>query len=303
MNYTALIKEIGRGTKGARPMDQASAEALFAAILAQQVPDLELGAILLSLRIKGETADEIAGFMSALDAATQPVALPEGPRLVVFPSYNGGRKEANLMPLVALLLAREGVPVLIHGYHDFDNRVDPLALLAALELPVAASLPEAASQLATRRLSVVPVAQLCPGLVPLLALRTRLGVRNCGHTLAKLVDPCPGRSVRVIPLTHPHFLETLQPVLAAKGATALLMRGTEGEAYANPRRRPDLLGFRQGAAELLFPQESLPLPEGAAADCSIEANVAVIRAMLAGEIPVPQPIRDQVAALQRLATA
>ena len=63
MNYTALIKEIGRGTKGARPMDQASAEALFAAILAQQVPDLELGAILLSLRIKGETADEIAGFM------------------------------------------------------------------------------------------------------------------------------------------------------------------------------------------------------------------------------------------------
>jgi anthranilate phosphoribosyltransferase len=44
---------------------------------------------------------------------------------VVLPTYNGARRQANLMPLVAQLLVREGVPVLIQGRHDFDARSGP----------------------------------------------------------------------------------------------------------------------------------------------------------------------------------
>ena len=47
------------------------------------------------------------------------------------------------MPLVAQLLARQGVPVLIQGRHDFDTRVSPFELLAALDITPAASLAEA----------------------------------------------------------------------------------------------------------------------------------------------------------------
>ena len=51
--------------------------------------------------------------VAQLLASEAALAAPEGPRTVLLPSFNGARKQANLMPLVAQLLAREGVPVLI----------------------------------------------------------------------------------------------------------------------------------------------------------------------------------------------
>src|SRR5450830_1119797 len=59
-----FIKEIGRGKDGARSMTREDAKALYQAMLAGQVSDLELGGILLSMRIKGESIDEIAGFIA-----------------------------------------------------------------------------------------------------------------------------------------------------------------------------------------------------------------------------------------------
>ena len=60
-----FIKEIGRGVKGARSMSREDARALYAAMLEGRVSDLELGAILLAMRIKGESVEELAGFMDA----------------------------------------------------------------------------------------------------------------------------------------------------------------------------------------------------------------------------------------------
>jgi len=242
MHFAPLIKEIGRGTKGARDMDAAQAEALFAAILDGQVPDMELGAILLSMRIKGESPVELNAFVSAMQARTAVVTVPNpgpGPRCVLLPTFNGARKQANLMPLVALLLAREGVPVLIFGRHDFDSRESPFALMAALGLPLAASTAQAGEQLQASRLACLPLAALNPGLDALMALRPRLGVRNSGHSVAKLLDAAPGRSVRVVAVTHPEYLDSMGHALlrlTANGGRALLMRASEGEAYAHLRR-------------------------------------------------------------------
>ena len=64
-----FIKEIGRGVKGARSMSRDDAKLLYAAMLDGRVSDLELGGILLAMRIKGESVDEIAGFMDAAEAS------------------------------------------------------------------------------------------------------------------------------------------------------------------------------------------------------------------------------------------
>lgn len=303
MQYAPIIKEIGRGAKGARPMSETQAESLFGDILDQRVPDLELGAILLSMRIKGEAADELAGFKRAMDARTVQVVAPEGPRCVVLPTYNGARKQPNLMPLVALLLARAGVPVLIQGRHDFESRVSPFELLAALGIAAAPSAAEAATQLATRRLACIALADLCPGLDVLLALRRRVGLRNSGHTLAKLLDPCRGHSVRVIAVTHPEYVDRMAEQLGREHACALLMRATEGEAYAHPRRRPRLLGYVDGVAQVLFDQEEGDPAREPGDACSVTDNAALIDDMLKGRQPIPQPILDQVDALGRLARA
>jgi anthranilate phosphoribosyltransferase len=143
------------------------------------------------------------------------------------------------MPLVALLLARAGA-VLIYGRHDFDSRISPFALLDALDLPASPDLAHAQTQLATRRLAVLPLAALSPGLDALMALRPRLGLRSSAHSLAKLLDPAePGRAVRVVAVTHPEYLDSMAALLPGLGAPdgrALLMRASEGEPMRRPSR-------------------------------------------------------------------
>ncbi|HHW63197.1 MAG TPA: DNA-binding protein YbiB, partial [Rhodocyclaceae bacterium] len=78
MRYGAIIKEIGRGAKGARDLDTAAAAALFGDILDGVVPELELGAILIAFRIKSEALPELLGFKQAMDARTAQVVVPEG---------------------------------------------------------------------------------------------------------------------------------------------------------------------------------------------------------------------------------
>lgn len=305
MEFAPLIKEIGRGTRGARDLRAEQAQALFGAMLDGTVPALELGAILLSMRIKGESADELAGFWRAMQARTAQVAVPAGgPRCVLLPTFNGARKQANLMPLVALLLARAGVPVLIFGRHDFDSRQSPFELLQALGLPAADSVEQAEDQLANRRLAVLPLAQLNPGLDALMALRPRLGVRNSGHSVAKLLDAAPGRSVRVVAVTHPEYLDSMgQALLAqsAEGHRGLLMRASEGEAYAHLRRRAQLYGFVDGQRLDLHPADSADLDWPLSPDCEAAANARLIQAQLDGREPLPPRIAEQVAALRRLA--
>jgi len=303
MSYAPIIKEIGRGAKGARPLDAAQAESLFGDMLDGKVPELELGAIVIALRIKSESTAELLGFKRALDARTPQLVVPAGPRCVVLPTYNGARRQANLMPLLALMLARQRVPVLIHGRHDFDNRTSPFELLAALGIHPVSSLKAASAALAANHLACLKLDTLLPGLDRLLALRLRLGVRGSAHTMAKLIDPCRGHSVRVVAVTHPEYLTRMHEFLCADGGRAMLLRGTEGEAFANPRRRPPMQVFADGAARIACPGEeggAPPLTE--LPDCpAVAENALLIRAMLNGECPIPRPLQEQAQALAALA--
>lgn len=299
----SLIKEIGRGAKGARDLSTNDAESLFSAMLSGQVPDLELGAILLSLRIKGESDEELLGFCRAMQATTGVIS-PNTRPLIILPTYNGSRRQPNLLPLLALMLRDAGMPVLIHGRHDFDNRENPFPLFEACGIALSESLADVNEQLARNGIALVDIAVLNPALNRLLALRARLGVRNSAHTLCKLLDPCPGHSIRVVNVTHPEYLTRMRMLLQAQQATALLLRGTEGEPFANPKRRPELLGFRNGIPDTLFEAEvgGSPPIAGWPESADLQENITLIRALQRSLQTIPQPLMDQVTALGMLAT-
>ena len=65
MSFERYIKEIGRGTNGSHDLGTEDAHQLFGAMLDGGVPDLELGAILLALRVKTESVPELLGFSQA----------------------------------------------------------------------------------------------------------------------------------------------------------------------------------------------------------------------------------------------
>lgn len=128
-----FIREIGRGKKGARDLSRDDARSLYAAMLEGRVSDLELGALLVGMRIKGESVNEIGGFLDAAEASFAPLQTPSSKCApVVIPSYNGSRQMPNLTPLLACLLAREGVPVFIHGVLTDPGRVTTAEILAEM---------------------------------------------------------------------------------------------------------------------------------------------------------------------------
>jgi len=126
------LKEIARG-RSARPLTREQARVLFESIFADEIDPVALGAVLAAMRVKGETAFEVAGMMEALAPHVNAMRLPTaGPRPVLIASYNGARKLANLVPLLALLLARHGVPVVIHGLFVEAGRVSTFEVLQRL---------------------------------------------------------------------------------------------------------------------------------------------------------------------------
>jgi anthranilate phosphoribosyltransferase len=295
-----FIKEIGRGKKGARSMSRDDAFQLYAAMLDGRVSDLEMGGIMLAMRIKGESVEEIAGFLDAAETSFSKLAMPEGNYApVVIPSYNGSRSMPNLTPLLALLLAGQGVPVLIHGVTRDPGRVTTAEILHELGLPIAQSEAKAQVLFARRQPAFMPVEALAPRLAQLLALRRILGVRNSTHTLVKIMQPFQGPALRLTSYTHPEYLAMLASYFSSAAPKerghVFLMRGTEGETVANAKRAQQIEWFHDGERTVLVqkqePVDELP-PLPAQGDAVTTARW--IEAALRGEQPVPVPIAEQV---------
>ena len=260
VNFGQIVKQLARGQPAAADLSEEDAHALFAAMLDGGVPDLELGAVLTALRVKGESPVELLGFHRAVTQRLYPLQAPASRvRPLAIPAYGGARSEHNLLPLLGLLLRRLGVPVLFHGTLEGSGRVACVYILRELGIMPSATLAQAQKALDEELLTYVPIAALCPGLASLLALRHRLGVRNTAHTLVKLIDPFEGQGVRMASASVNEQLERLAAFFAAAGLPGLLLRSTEGEPFADPRRRPKIEWFDQGERCVLFDEEAGPV--------------------------------------------
>lgn len=302
-----FIREIGRGKKGARDMSRNDARAIYAAMLEARVSDLELGAFLIGMRIKGESVAEIAGFLDAAEASFEPLAAPAADYApVVIPSYNGSRQMPNLTPLLALLLAREGVPVLIHGVSTDPGRVTTAEILLALGIRPVDDRDALAPVFARREPAFIGIDTLAPKLDRLLQVRRVLGLRNSTHTLVKIMQPFAQPALRLVSYTHPEYLTMLTDYFSTEAPAArgdvFLMRGTEGETVANAKRAQAVTWFHNNQASELIarqaPVDDMP-PLPAASDAVTTAGW--ITEALAGRQPVPAPIAEQVAQCLQMA--
>ena len=302
-----LIKEIGRGSKGARSITQIQARELFAAILAGQVSDLELGALLLAMRIKGESLQEIAGFSQALESSlTLLQAPPSEYAPIVIPSYNGARRMANLTPLLACLLARAGAPVLVHGVVQDAGRVTSAEIFQAMGLAHCADPGAAEQQLAahTQQPVFIAIEQLAPRAGQLLALRRQLGVRNSTHTLVKILQPFVRPAVRLACYTHPEYLTMLSDYFTTLADPArgdvLLMRGTEGEAVANINKVQAVNLFHAGQ-QISLQQAEQSIEASLIVPPDLQGTAGWIQSVLDGHVAVPENIARQVAQILAVA--
>ncbi len=299
-SLTEMLSALGRGGENARDLAESEAYSLFADMLDGRIPALELGAVLASLRWKNESADELAGFARALNERVPVIELPQHrPRMVVIPSYARAGMAPNLMPLLALMLARLEVPVLVHGLAGgAGTRPGSLDVLARLGHAPCGSLPDAQTTLNSGRCAVVPTELLNPSLDSLIRLRDRMGNHNTAHLVAKLLDPAPMRSLRVICVADAQLLARLHDMFLGTPERALLMRAPDDDSFADPMRRPRIQLFEHLSVRTLFEAETgaLPLTNPLPPADDIDATADCIREMLDGHRAIPQPVLNQVAA-------
>lgn len=305
----AYIKEIGRGKEGARDLSRADAYQLYAAMLDDRVSDLEMGGILLAMRIKGETIEEIAGFLDAAEDRLHTLQAPVESEFapIVIPSYNGARKRPNLTPLLALLLAREGAPVLVHGLIQDSGRVTSAEIFSVLGIEFSQDTRHAERQMCNTGLAFMPLQALSPPMYRILMMRKVLGLRNSTHTLVKILQPFTQAALRLTSYTHPEYqlmLDSYFRQLAPQHrGGALLMRGTEGETVASTGRSQRIDSYHLGQCVSLEETSSqlIAEPESLPTDLAVSSTAVWISDVLAGKLAVPVNIERQVRHCLRIA--
>ncbi len=297
MGISHYIKEIGRGKDGARPLSREQATDLLGQVLDGTVTDLEVGAFCLAMRIKGETPDEMAGFLDAVRSRMNLVP-GSGQPVVVLPSYNGARKLPLLTPLLAMLLAREGLAVLIHGTPTENSRIFISEVLEAVNIRARAAI----ECIAPSEVAYLPTEVLCPALKRLLDVRRVVGLRNPAHSLVKLMNPCIGKALIVSSYTHPEYAVSMAQTFELTHTNALLLRGTEGEVVADARRMPQMDAFINGQRQRLQEAQAGTLKDLPDLPKTTDAasTAAYIRSVMAGQHPVPASIAMQVEHILRL---
>ena len=242
------------------------------------------------MRIKGETPAEMAGFLDAVHTRLNLLPAVDHQTTVVIPCYNGARKLPALAPLLALLLCQQGVRVCLHGTPTENSRTTSFDVLEALGYKALAQIDQAQTGL-----NILPTELLSPALKKLLDVRRVVNLRNPAHSLVKLMNPCLGSTLIVSSYTHPEYAVSMAQTFNLTQASAFLLRGTEGEPVADPRRTPQMDFFHGGstltvqAAQVGALQSTPNLPEPTAFK-----TAAFIEDVLQQKREVPAPIALQV---------
>jgi anthranilate phosphoribosyltransferase len=181
------IKAAGAGARRARALSREEAQEALALAVTVAEP-VQVGAFLLALRMKGETALELAGFVDALASHTRVAAVPRD-TLEVDAHGDGHEGMVSLLPAAACAVAACGVPVWLGV--DADSPFARHGLrggLAAIGLQGELGVERAARDLTRTGVAACDLGYGCPPLRRLVDLRPLLGVRTVAQTLAKLVS-------------------------------------------------------------------------------------------------------------------
>ncbi len=228
------LRTIGKGPNMSRPLNQEEARDAARQIFSGEATPMQIGAMLLLLRARGESPEEIAGLIEgAQEAFTGPV--PDSTPDVDWSSYADRHRQQPWFILSALLLAENGVRVLMHGVKGASHPYAPnRPVLKQLGVPFAGSLDEAASLMDASGFAYIGTENFCPAVEELCDIRDSLGVRTVVNTLARALNPL-GAPNQMIGVAHPPYLTEHAEVGRLLGQhSQMVLKGGGGEAQRNP---------------------------------------------------------------------
>jgi len=273
--------------EGAR-LSQAEARALFAALVEGRVEEVLLAAALGALKVRGETAEEMAGAAEALREAAAPFPSPEGLFADTCGTGGDGAATVNVSTAAAFVCAAAGLPIVKHGNRSVSSRCGSADVLERLGVKI-----EATAAVSRRALDAIGVCflyapQYHPGLRYAGPVRRTLKVR----TMMNMLGPCvnPARPpVQLVGVAVPEKMEQVAATLMALGGRrALVVHGSGLDEIALHGPTQALLATADGVERMTITPEDAGVaaaPLEALRGGDPEENAARLAAVLSGTGP------------------
>ncbi|HKE94944.1 MAG TPA: anthranilate phosphoribosyltransferase, partial [Povalibacter sp.] len=171
-------------------LSQEQASQLLLALADGNTPPAMAGGLLIALRNKGVTAEELRGFASAMRSlARQPVIPPGSPLVDMVGTGGDGSGSFNLSTGAALLTAAMGVRVAKHGTSSISSRSGSADVIRALGLSLPLDEVTSGECLAATGFTFFFAPHFHPAMKSIMPIRQALGVRTVFNMLGPLLNP------------------------------------------------------------------------------------------------------------------
>jgi anthranilate phosphoribosyltransferase len=282
----SLREAIERAMSGAE-VPSPLLEAAFREIAAGGASEVQIAALLVALRTKGETPGEIVAAARALRAAGRSAACLDPRTLDTCGTGGDGAETFNISTTAAFIVAGAGVPVAKHGNRAASSRAGSIDVLEALG--VAVDLPVEASAKILAEIGIAPffAVRAHPAMRHVAPVRRALGVRTLMNCMGPLLNPL-GVRLQLVGVYARSLVEPLAGALGGLGALhALVVHGSDGldeVTTAGPTYAAWLEDGRIRSFEIDPRALGIPAPpEGALAGGDAARNAEILRAVLGGE--------------------
>lgn len=248
-----LLRDLGQGPSRGRSLNREEARLCLDLILGGRATPAQAGAFLLLQRYKGETPDELLGFVDAVRGReTTGLLQPRVEGLLDIGSpYDGRLRNIVVSPAASIVAAACDVPVLMHGERDMPPK-HGIAVGEVLEaVGVPTDLPREAVERSIEDIGIGYVRQerFAPDLAAIKWLREETALRSPLNMVEKMYDPASA-PYHIIGLTHLPYLEKLGGALAGMGfRKTAIVQGMEGHEDLATGRAVRVIEFTAGEGE------------------------------------------------------
>jgi anthranilate phosphoribosyltransferase len=262
-------------------------------IMAGEATPGQIGAFLLALRTKGETADEVDGLSSTMLEFATPVHPPVP---VVDTCGTGGDRSGtfNISTVSAIVVAATGTPVAKHGNRAATSHCGSADVLEALGVRIDLDAAGAERSLAEVGIAFMFAQTFHPSMKYAGPIRKELGIPTVFNVLGPLTNPARPFA-QVIGVSDERMLPLMADVLARRGVRAKLFRGEDGLDELTTTGISTVLDVREGSVrEVHLDPADLGLARAKHEDLAggdAAHSAGIVRSILAGETG---PRRDVV---------
>ncbi len=259
--FRDLLGQVGSGEHTSTGLNRAEAREAMDLMLAGEASDSQLGAFLIAHRIRRPTPIELAGMLDSYRERGPQLHTPGRRALCFGVPYDGRSRTAPLLPLVALVLAAAGQPVVLHGGAPMPVKygVTLAELFGVLGVEWRdLALATVQERLERHGLALTHQPDHFPAAERLVPIREDIGKRPPVASLELLWTPHRGERLLVSGFVHPPTESRAWEALQAAGETDVLtVKGLEGSTDLPTTRAAITARLRQGQAEriLLHPRD------------------------------------------------